>query len=149
MHVFIINFRKNSLSCIRKKNLYFFVEYYKILSIKDLTSKSNICFNLIFLIKELILRFADMWTYEIFEIYNIYLIQVLSVCNLYIVCIEKNVKQILFVSSKVMNIVTWQLYRHKGRSRNLRSRSPHLWEGIISLLRLFCSFGIALLVLRI
>jgi len=38
-------------------------------------SKSNICFN-ITLIEELNLRFADMWTYEMFEISNIYLIQV-------------------------------------------------------------------------
>jgi len=64
------------LSCTRKKNLYSFEEYYKILSKKSLImSKSNICFNVIFLIEELNLRFADMWTYEIFEI-NIYLIQV-------------------------------------------------------------------------
>jgi len=35
-------------------------------------SKSNICFNVVFLIKELNLKFADMWTYEIFEISNIF-----------------------------------------------------------------------------
>jgi len=53
-----------------------FIEYYKILSKKGLImSKSNICFNLIFLIKKLILRFADMWIYEIFKISKIYLIQ--------------------------------------------------------------------------
>jgi len=53
--------KKNSLSCTRKKNLYFFKKYYKILSKKGLImSKSNICFNLIFLIEKLILRFADM-----------------------------------------------------------------------------------------
>jgi len=40
-------------------------------------SKSNICFNVIFLIEEANLRFADMWPYEIFEINNIYLIQVI------------------------------------------------------------------------
>jgi len=39
-------------------------------------SKSNICFNVIVLIEELNLRFADMWTYEIFEISNICLIKV-------------------------------------------------------------------------
>jgi len=61
MHVLITNFRKNSLSYTRKKNLYSFVECYKILSKKGLiTSKSIICFDLIFLIEELILRFADM-----------------------------------------------------------------------------------------
>jgi len=61
-------------------------------------SKSNICFNVTFLIKELNLRFANMWTYEIFEInlfnniYNIYLIQVTY--SMYIcMCVhtEKNV----------------------------------------------------------
>jgi len=42
------------LSCIRKKNLYFFEEYYKILSKKSLImSKLNIYFNVIFLIEEL------------------------------------------------------------------------------------------------
>jgi len=46
-------------------------------------SESNICFNVIVLIKELNLSFADMWTYEIFEISNIYLIQ-LTVCNFYV-----------------------------------------------------------------
>jgi len=53
-------------------------------------SKSNnqICFNLIFLTKELILRFVDMWTYEIFEISDIYLIQVIYMC----VHTKKNVK---------------------------------------------------------
>jgi len=55
------NFKKNSLSCTRKKNLYSFVEHYKILSKKDLImSESNICFNVIVLIKELNLSFADM-----------------------------------------------------------------------------------------
>jgi len=49
-------------------------------------SKSNICFNAIVLIEELNLRFADMWTYEIFEINNIYLIRVT-----YSMCIKKNV----------------------------------------------------------
>jgi len=45
----------------KKEFIYSFLRYYKILSSKDLImSKSNICFNLIFLIKELILRFADM-----------------------------------------------------------------------------------------
>jgi len=38
-------------------------------------SKSN-SFNVIILVEELNLRFADIWTYEIFEINNIYLIQV-------------------------------------------------------------------------
>jgi len=57
--------------------IYSFEKYYKILSKKDLImSKSNICFDLIFSIKEIILRFADVWTYEIFEISNIYSIQV-------------------------------------------------------------------------
>jgi len=74
MHVLVTNFWKNSLSCARKRNLYFFVEYYKMLSKKGLTmSKSNICFNVIVLIEKLNLRFADMWTYEIFEISNIML----------------------------------------------------------------------------
>jgi len=40
-------------------------------------SKSNICFNVIVLIEKLNLRFADMSTYEIFEISNIYLIKVI------------------------------------------------------------------------
>jgi len=54
-------FSKNLLSCTQKKNLYSFVEYYKILLKKDLImSKSNICFNVIVLIEELNLRFADM-----------------------------------------------------------------------------------------
>jgi len=43
----------------------------------SIMSKLNVCFNIIFLIEELNLRFADMWTYEIFEINNIYLIQVI------------------------------------------------------------------------
>jgi len=56
---------KNLIIKYSKKNLYSFLEYYKILSKKDLisksnVSKSNICFNLIFLIEDLILRFADM-----------------------------------------------------------------------------------------
>jgi len=37
-------------------------------------SKYNIYFNLIFLIEKLNLKFADIRTYEIFEISNIYLI---------------------------------------------------------------------------
>jgi len=40
-------------------------------------NKSNICFNVTVLIEKLNLRFADMWTYEIFEINSIYLIQVI------------------------------------------------------------------------
>jgi len=76
------------LSYTRKKNLYSFEEYYKILSKKSLImSKSNICFNVIFLIEKPNLRFADMWIYEIFEINNIYLIQV-TYSNLY-VCIYR------------------------------------------------------------
>jgi len=52
----------SALSCTRKKNLYSFEEYYKILSKKGLVmSKSNICFNVIFLIEGLNLRFADMF----------------------------------------------------------------------------------------
>jgi len=46
---------------LEKKNLYSFKEYYKILLKKNLImSKSNICFNVIFLIKKLNLRFANM-----------------------------------------------------------------------------------------
>jgi len=37
MHVLVTNFRKNSLSCVRKKNLYSIVEYYKTSSKKGLT----------------------------------------------------------------------------------------------------------------
>jgi len=45
----------------RKKNLYSFKEYYQILSKKGLImNKSNICFNVIVLIEELNLTFADM-----------------------------------------------------------------------------------------
>jgi len=40
-------------------------------------NKSNICFNVIVVIEKLNLRFANMWTYEIFEINNIYSIQVI------------------------------------------------------------------------
>jgi len=48
-------------------------------------NKLNICFNVTVLIEELNLSFADMSTYEIFEISNIYLIQVIYiVCNLYV-----------------------------------------------------------------
>jgi len=62
---------------VLEKNLYSFKKYYKILSKKSLiVSKSNICFNLTFLIEKLNLKFENMWTYEIFEISNIYLIQV-------------------------------------------------------------------------
>jgi len=104
VYMYSSNFRKNSLSCTRtKKNL--FVEYYKIWSKKSLTSKSNIYFNLIFLTEKLILRFADMWTYEIFEISNIYLIQVTQ----YVICVclyiqRKMLNKYLFVSSKVMSV---------------------------------------------
>jgi len=87
------------MSYTRKKNLYSFIEYYKILLKKGLIiSKSNTCFNVIVLIEELNLRFADMWTYKIFEISNIYLFQVylFNSSNLqYVICmcvhIEKNV----------------------------------------------------------
>jgi len=64
IYVLITNFRKNSLSCTRKKNLRIsFVEYYKILLKKSLIkSKSNICFNVIFLIEELeIYRYVNLW----------------------------------------------------------------------------------------
>jgi len=48
----------------------------------------NICFNLIFLIEELDLRFANMWTYKIFEISNIYSIQATySIICIYIECV--------------------------------------------------------------
>jgi len=46
------------------------------------------------LIEKLNLRFADVWTYEIFEISNIYLIQVIYiyylVCNLYVCTYREN-----------------------------------------------------------
>jgi len=46
---------------VLEKRINFFEEYYKILSKKILIiSKSNICFNLIFLIKELNLKFANV-----------------------------------------------------------------------------------------
>jgi len=38
---------------------------------------NNICFNVTVLIEKLNLSFANMLTYEIFEISNIYLIQVI------------------------------------------------------------------------
>jgi len=53
--------QKKLIFMYSKKNLYSFVEYYKILSKKSLImSKSNIYFNVITLIKELDLRFAVM-----------------------------------------------------------------------------------------
>jgi len=52
---------KTHYHVLEKRIYIFFVKYCKILSKKSLImSKSNICFNLIFLIEELVLRFADM-----------------------------------------------------------------------------------------
>jgi len=77
LYAFITNFKEKFFIMYLKKNLYYFV--YNIRKSKKglIMSTSNICCNLIFLIKELILRFADMWTYEIFEKNNTYLIQVI------------------------------------------------------------------------
>jgi len=47
--------------------------------------KLNICFIVVFLIKEINLKFADMRTYETFKISNIYLIQVTY--NMLFVCV--------------------------------------------------------------
>jgi len=49
---------KEEFALCTRKNLYSFKEYYKMLSKK--VSKSNIYFNVIVLIEELNLRFADM-----------------------------------------------------------------------------------------
>jgi len=61
---------------VLERRIYILSKIIKFLKKSLIMSKSNICFNIIFLIEELNLRFADMWTDKIFEISNIYLIRV-------------------------------------------------------------------------